>query len=132
MAFVVRTAGWGWTSAARRHPTLGARDQIRDNLHGGRGAGFQPFRFLGPVSWAVSPGWYEIAPLALGNWSGLDRLWLDGVSPMLFCSNWLRVIFMSRKKSGYLEGWKGCATKWGGLCRWVLTKDSSGFEDGRA
>ena len=53
------------------------------------------------------------------------------LSMLLFC-NGLRVNCRGWRKSGYLEGWKGCATKWGGLCRWVLTKDSSGFEDGRA
>ena len=37
--------------------------------------GFQPFRLLGPFSWAFSPGWYFAAPLALEKrgWQGRGR-----------------------------------------------------------
>jgi len=34
------------------------------------GSGFQPFIRLNSGTWGVAPGWYEGAPLALGNSGG--------------------------------------------------------------
>jgi hypothetical protein len=45
------------------------------------GRAFSPFAIWGQVSWAAGPGWYEIAPLALGNGGDLEPRWFDGVSP---------------------------------------------------
>ncbi len=47
----------------------------------GVGRAFSPFDFWGRVFWAVGPGRYEIAPLALGNRGVLEGLRRDGVSP---------------------------------------------------
>ena len=42
---------------------------------------FSPMAIGGKASRAVGPGWYEIAPLVLGNWGGSGSIRFDGCSP---------------------------------------------------
>ena len=53
------------------------------------GRAFSPFDILEQVSWAVGPGWYEIAPLALENGGGLKPLQFERVSPDI---SWLQLV----------------------------------------
>ena len=68
--------------------------------------------------------------LAMGTWFGPPMARWSLALPMLLYGNGLRVNYWRMRKSGHFEGWKGCALRTGGLYRWLLTKDCSGFEDG--
>jgi len=62
---------------------LAVRQRITCEMDVGRA--FSPFELLGQVSRAAGPGWYEIAPLAVGNWGGSDPRRIDEASPYRCC-----------------------------------------------